>query len=200
MQYSSVLYGRGDSAKAKKYIDEALAQKKLPTTVQGAVYLDASRIYSRLGQFQSANKYLDQAVSIAKQTSGTHPVGVINADLGFCHLRAARTFLDQKDYHTATEMAELADKELPQKFVRRRGLIPIMYAQILLDTGDYEGALTYANDALSIAKELNEPLILAHLLYIRNRLQSVYRTRETRVFEANLAEVVGTRKIIPMAY
>jgi len=196
MRYSSGMFEKGDMAQARRYADEALAQRKIPSQLLGGTLLEASKVYAKQGDPQ-VMKFLDKASTIAQRKTQEEDAGFVKLTTGFCHLRTARVLYEAKEYRSALEELDLAEEQTAPNLVRRKCAIQVLQAQILLQQGHYAAATEFARTALTMASAINSTPNLAYLALIKQELKesSFGNAREVTTFGKAFAQAVGNRKL-----
>jgi tetratricopeptide (TPR) repeat protein len=163
---SGALRDIGDSQEALTYGQKALAIKKVPSLVRGAALLSTAKAEARLGL--NGVVRVDEALTIARNKSKEEDVADLRLNVGFCQMSKARVLLDQGELEEVERLLEEADINTPTCMQRRRCVIQVLQARLLLKQGIFDQAALLATDAAGTAKQIHaQPDI--------REIQNIYR-------------------------
>jgi len=173
----------GNQQEAVKVLNLCLADFKAAgnSIRQGYVLLNIGLSRMELGEFEAASSCFNGALNIAFSEQDQNLVAT-------CYQNKAKCYFNQKEYHLAKSVSEIARKTLPglnsPTLILELNLID---ARILIETGDINSAETLIEASFEQAVENNLSQMQADLLFEHGQLYKIKGKMELAIYKLDSA-------------
>ncbi len=123
-----------------------LAATSLPAETQAQIADRLGVLYRTRGDSNKAILYHQQALSLTQSRQ----------QKAKCHVHSALAYFDQHNYAAAQHHADIATQCMEQSDDRSLGSLQNIHGLIALHTGQYEQAITYFQQAISVWKKIGD--------------------------------------------
>ena len=171
-----ISYFQADTDQSLKLHGEALdlAKHARVTHLYASLYHDVGNVYLQRGQFDHAVQNFEAAEQVVDFERQRRLLYSIWSNLGVCAFRQGDFEGAKAYYRRVLEHLESVDENARSELLPIKQFIQTALGTTYTELGDYEAALTYLNQSVDLARQLDYPQLVGYA-YLNLGLTYAYR-------------------------